>query len=252
MLFGQRQLSVDAANAMREGRYHAAESIYRQLAQQFPQEAGWAGNLGLALHSQGKYQDATIHLEKSLKLQFSSGIATVLGIDYLKLGKPCQAIAPLEKTDQRAALADALNGCKRYSEAARLFEKLGKEREAGRAYWMARDYSSALKLFRKIAPNFANDAEFHYEMGDAVMRTDGAEAALPYLEKSVAVVPGRATLGKAYVELKRYEEAIPHLEAGVPTDSNLLLPLSTAYKQTGRGPEAARALKLYREKMSQN
>jgi len=237
---------------MREGRYTAAESIYRQLAQQFPQESGWFGNLGLALHSQGKYQEATIQLEKSLKLHFSSGIATILGIDYLKLGKSCQAIAPLQKTDQRAALADALNGCKRYDEAARLYEKLGKEREAGRAYWMAREYSSALKLFRKIIPVFADDAELNYEMGDALMRTDGAEAALPYLEKSIALVPGRATLGKAYVELKRYEEAIPHLEAGVSTDSNLLLPLSTAYKQTGRVTEAARALKLYREKVSQN
>ncbi len=220
--------------------------------QQFPQEAGWSGNLGLALHSQGKYQEAVSILERSLKLRPSAGLSTVLGIDYLKLGQPCKAIHPLEGTDQYAALADALSGCKRYGEAAPLYEKLGQTRNAGRAYWQARDYPSAIRIYSRIAAEYSSSPDFNYEYGDSLMREEGAEAALPYLEKATALIPGRATLGKAYAELGRYAEAIPHLEAGVATDSNLYLPLSNAYKRTGREADAARALKAYRDKVTQN
>lgn len=237
---------------MKRGQFAQAESIYRQLMKQFPREAGWSGNLGLALHSQGKYQEAVVALEQSLKLRPSAGISTILGIDYLKLGQPCKAIVPLQKSDQDAALADALDGCKRHLEAAKLYEKLGKFREAGRAYWMGREYTSAASIFSRIEPAYSSNSDFNYEYGDSLMRLDGAEKALPYLEKATALVPGRATLGKAYVELGRYAEAIPHLEAGVKTDPNLYLPLSTAYKQAGRVADSARALKLYREQITQN
>src|SRR5215203_1863928 len=123
---GQQESIVDlsrkGAEAMRAGRFADAEQIFRNLTRRYPREAPWHGNLGLALHSQGKLREAAESIEYSLKLQPNAGLATVLGIDYLKLGEPCRAIAPLEKTDRVEALADAYTGCKRYVEAGRLYE----------------------------------------------------------------------------------------------------------------------------------
>src|SRR4030095_11082978 len=61
-------LSRQGAEAMRAGRYAEAEHVYRELTKQSPNEAGWHGNLGLALHSQGRYREAIQPLERSLEL----------------------------------------------------------------------------------------------------------------------------------------------------------------------------------------
>jgi hypothetical protein len=77
---------------------------------------------------------------------------------------------------------------------------------------------------------------------------EGAQAAIPWLERASSTVEGRAALGKAYAEAGRFLEAIPHLEEAVKADSDLLLPLSRAYKATGRAAEADRALSEYRKR----
>ena len=100
---------------------------------------------------------------------------------------------------------------------------------------------------------FAGDAEFLYEFGDTLARLRGAEAGLPYLEKAVKadpqLAPAHGALGRALLELHRAEESIPHLEAAVDTDAVLLLPLSRAYKATGRLQDAARAEAEYRKSL---
>lgn len=250
-IFGQ-DLSQQAAEAMRAGRYADAERLYRQLVKQFPAEAGWHGNLGLALHSQKRYSQAIPPLEQSLKLHPSPGLFAVLGVDYLKINEPCKAIAPLEKTDQQVALADAYSACRRFPEAAMLYEKLGQPRAAARAYWEARDYEKAEPLFLRIAGQHRGDPEFAYEFGDTLLRAKGAAAALPYLEQATSLMEGRAALGKAYSELNRFAEAIPHLEAAVSLDPDLYLPLSRAYKATGRAADADRALQNYKKQANQN
>lgn len=252
VVFLAQDLSRAGADAMRAGRYAEAERIFRQLAKRQPGEAGWHGNLGLALYSQQKYRESAAALERSLKLRPAVGLYAVLGIDYLKLGDACKAIAPLEKGDRREALADAYLGCKRYAEAARVFEKLGNLREAARTYWQARDYEAAGRLFRLVATDFVTDPAFNFEYGDSLLRASGAAAALPYLEKAASLVEARAALGKAYVELGRFADAIPHLEAGVKADPDLWLPLSRSYKETGRAAEADRALLEYKKRSTQN
>jgi len=245
-----QDLSSQGAEAMRAGRFAEAERIYRQLIQQDPKDPGWHGNLGLSLHSQNRFREATEALERSLKLKPSPGLAVVLGIDYLKLNEPCKAIAPLERTDRLAALADAFYGCKRYPEAARLYTKLGSTREAARSWWQARDYQQARPLYEKLVPKYQADPAFAWEFGDTLLRMEGAQAAIPWLERAVSLVEGRAALGKAYAETGRFAEAIPHLEASIKLDPDLLLPLSRAYKATGRAAEADRALLEYRKRQS--
>lgn len=251
MLAAAQLLSAEGAQAMRAGRFAEAERIYRQLVKQSPEEAGWQGNLGLALHSQGKYRQAVEALESSLKLRPAPGLAAVLGIDYLKLGDACRAITPLEESNRLEALADAYAGCKRYRQAAQLYEKLAKPRLAGHAYWQARDYADARRVFASIASQHGNEPDFRFEYGDTLLRSESAESAIPILEGAISLIQGRAALGKAYVEVKQFENAISHLEVAVSADPDLLLPLSRAYRATGRTAEAERALSEYRKRQAE-
>jgi predicted Zn-dependent protease len=107
-------------------------------------------------------------------------------------------------------------------------------------------------VFSAIAKSHNADPNFAYEYGDTLLRSEGAEAALPYLERATSLIEGRAALGKAYVELGRFSEAIPQLEAAVSADPDLLLPLSRAYKASGRTADADRALSEYKKRQNQN
>jgi predicted Zn-dependent protease len=240
--------SNQAAQAMRAGNFAEAERLYRQLMQQDPKNAGWHANLGLALHSQKKFRQAVEAIERSLQLKASPGLSLVLGIDYLKLNEPCKAIVPLEQTDRTDVLADAYYGCKRFPEAARLYMKRKDIRSAARAWWQARDYAQAKPLYETLAAEHQGDAGFAWEYGDTLLRAEGAEAAIPWLERASSIVEGRAALGKAYAEAGRFADAVPHLEASVMADPDLLLPLSRSYKATGRAAEADRALSEYRKR----
>ena len=86
---------------------------------------------------------------------------------------------------------------------------------------------------------------------------DGADAGLPLLQRAVEaapdLIPARGALGRVLMELGHAAESIPHLEAAAPMDATLLLPLSRAYRATGRTTDAARAEAEYRRKVgSQN
>ena len=78
LLFAQPEvLSQQGAAAMRAGRYAEAERVYRELVKAQPDQPGWSANLGLALHSQGKFREAAVALERSLKLKPSITLAVV-------------------------------------------------------------------------------------------------------------------------------------------------------------------------------
>lgn len=261
--------SAQAARAMREGRFAEAEKLYRQIIAAGETDPRLYMNLGLALHSERKYREAIDAINRFLKANPQPGPAHLLvGVARLKLNQPCDAVAPLEKARQWQStnqvlieLADAYSGCKRYLSAAQTYEQAAKaqaanadlKRAAARSYWQAREYEKARPLFTALAAQRASDPEFAYEYGDTLARLDGAAAGLPYLERAVKaapdLTPARGALGRALVELGRAAQAIPHLEAAAPTDSTLLLPLSRAYKETGRAGDAARVQEEYRRKV---
>lgn len=251
------QLSQAGAAAMRARRYDEAARIYRELAEAPGAQPQWRLNLGLALHSGGRYREAVPELQRFTRAVPAPGPGHLLtGAGLLKLAQPCEAIPPLETARRwRAApevlgpLADAYAGCKRYGEAAALLVQLKEPRQAARAYWLARDYPKARPLFASVAAQHAGDPRFAYEYGDTLLRAVGAEVALPVLEKSVALPEGRGTLGKAYLELGRHADAIPHLEAAIASDANLLLPLSRCYRAVGRTAEAEKALAEYQKQV---
>ena len=69
--------SHDAKKAMSEGRFEAAVSLYQELVRADPDNAGFVLDLGLALHSAGRYREAVRQFEAYLKLADRIGFKTL-------------------------------------------------------------------------------------------------------------------------------------------------------------------------------
>jgi predicted Zn-dependent protease len=264
-----QDLSHEAAQAMRESRFGDAERIYRRILKDMPEDARMHMNLGLALLSGGKDDEAIPEFDRFLKAYPQPGpVHLMAGAARLKLGRACDAIGLLEKARkwQSSAqvlveLGDAYSGCKRPLDAAKSYKDAARlspddprlARAAGRGFWQAHEYQDARSQFVAVEPRFAGDPEFLYEYGDTLARIDGAASGLPYLEKAVRAAPdliaARGALGRALLEVHRAAESIPHLEAAAPTDPALLMPLSRAYRAVGRAEDAARAEAEYRKRL---
>ena len=263
-------LSEQGAKAMREGRFADAERVYRELVKQNPAEARLRMNLGLALYSAGRYDEALVELGRYGKAYPKPGpVHLVMGTAHLKMGRACDAVAVLEKARQWQAseqvlveLGDAQAGCKRYADAGETYRAAAKldgrggktARSAARSFWQARMYGEARELFAQVESVFGDDAEFLYEYGDTLARVEGAEAGLERLRKAVEKEPrltaAHGALGRALLDVGKAAEAVPHLERAAPVDATLLLPLSRAYKATGRAEDAARTEAEYKKRLS--
>jgi tetratricopeptide (TPR) repeat protein len=269
-LLSAQSLSEQGARAMREGRFTDAERIYREMVKTNPGEARLRMNLGLALYSAGRYEEALREFAAFEKAFPKPGpVHLVIGTAQLKMGQVCAAVAPLEKARQWQAsaqvlveLGDAQAGCKRYVEAGESYRAAAKlephggkvARAAARAFWQARMYAEAKDLFSQSETAFGEDAEFLYEYGDTLARLEGAETGLGRLQRAVEKDPRLAAahgaLGRALLDVGKAAEAVPHLEKAVPVDAALLLPLSRAYKATGRAEDAARTEAEYKKRLS--
>jgi len=258
------------ARALREGRFTDAERIYRGLVKQHPEDPNLRMNLGLTLYSAGRYQEAIQELNRYLKAHPKPGpVHLVVGTAQLKLGKACDAAVVLERARQWQAsarvlveLGDAQSGCKRFAEAGESYRAASKldanggktARAAGRAFWQARMYSEAKDLLSQVEGAYGTDPEVLYELGDTLVRLDGAEAGVERLRRAVQLEPrltaAHGALGRALLDLGKAAEAVPHLERAAPVDATLLLPLSRAYKAAGRLEEAARAESEYRKRLA--
>jgi tetratricopeptide (TPR) repeat protein len=125
--------SQTANQAMAERRFTQAVQLYSELVRAIPDNPGMLMNLGLALHSAGRYREAIPQFAAALKLQPDLTAAKFLtGMSRLKLGEPLAAIAPLSEAVQaepanplfRLELADSLLSPGRFSESATHFRKL--------------------------------------------------------------------------------------------------------------------------------
>jgi tetratricopeptide (TPR) repeat protein len=264
LLFAQdvTTLSQQGAEAMRAKRYAEAEGVYRKLVQQDKANPMWRMNLGLALHSSGRFAEAATELDVFVKARPAPGPAhLLLGTAHLKLRKACEAVSALEKARAwnpalaTLELADAYYGCQQYLKAAKAYEAAPKPtaavtRQAAHCYWQARQYPDARRLYAVVAAAFDTDAAFQYEYGDTLARAEGAARGLPFLQRAHALqpdfLPARGELGKALLAVGRAADAVSHLEAAAAADTALLLPLANALRQVGRGAEADQALARYR------
>ena len=263
-------LSNEGAAAMRAGRYADAVRVYRSLIANDSANPMWRMNLGMALAYTGRHREAAAEFGAFLKARPEPGPAhLMLGLSLLKLGEHCAAIEPLEAAlrwpgkpnSAWVELGDAQYGCKRWEPAAKSYAAAARldpgnqrlARQLARCWWLARRYEEARPAYAALESRFRGEPEFQFEYGDTLMRVEGSEAALPWLEKAVASAPGllaaRGTLGRALMDLGRPADAVSHLEAASPTDPALLLPLSRAYRALGRLQEASRAEAEYKAKL---
>ena len=89
-------------------------------------------------------------------------------------------------------------------------------------------------------------------LGDVVLRLGDAEGSLGHFRQALAQDAGSAEayagLGKALIQLKRYDETIPEMERAIqgnPELASLHLYLSQAYRATGRMEDAKREAEIF-------
>ena len=90
--------------------------------------------------------------------------------------------------------------------------------------------------------------------GEALVEDQQLDRAIPVLEHAVkapdALPHAPASLGRAYVQAGRYEEALPFLQAASATDEDgdVHYQLARAYQALQRPAEAAKAMAVYQQK----
>jgi tetratricopeptide (TPR) repeat protein len=145
--------------------------------------------------------------------------------------------------------ADAIQAWKAALELAPGDPRL--EQELATSVYMSRDYVAAEKMARELIAKDSKVAEMHFILGDSLMNQQQPEQAAESLRKALGLRPAypaaQAVLGRALMQMGRSAEAIPHLVAGLPADSDgsLHFQLSRAYRDAGQPEKAAAAMKTY-------
>lgn len=105
------QKSQQAKQAMDAAHFPEAAALYRELVRALPDNPGLRLDLGLALHSEGKYSDAIVQFQAAVQGQPDLEPAWfMLGLSHLELNQPRDAVDPLERAlridpaDQRTRL----------------------------------------------------------------------------------------------------------------------------------------------------
>lgn len=123
-------LAQDAASDFARKDYISAAEKYERLSRLQPKSANVLNNLGISYHLSGRIRDAMPVLRKALGLNPNLLSANLfLGIGYVQLNQPEQAIAPLEKVlsldrtnrDALLTLASAHYALKRFDLAAKAY-----------------------------------------------------------------------------------------------------------------------------------
>ncbi|QOY85130.1 tetratricopeptide repeat protein [Paludibaculum fermentans] len=127
------------------------------------------------------------------------------------------------------------------------------EMEVTSSLYVNRDYAAAERNARDMLARDPEVPELQFILGDSLVNQQHLEQALPALEKAVQLrrdyPAAHAVLGRVFLQLGRGNEAIPHLKAALPadTDGSLHFQLSRAYQDAGQAGEAAAVRKAYQE-----
>ncbi len=134
------------------------------------------------------------------------------------------------------------------------------EEDLASALYESRNLDEALPLLARLtgpAKTARTDLAFFY--GDALLRAQQVEAALPYLKAAAAGQPEaivvRASLGRALLQTGDAAAALPHLEAAAAaddpqSDGAAHYQLAQAYQRLGRADQARTALAEYQKRQA--
>jgi predicted Zn-dependent protease len=120
----------------------------------------------------------------------------------------------------------------------------------------AGDYGAAAPVLLVLLNAQHSTPELNFLYGASLMNLEQPGKSIPFLEAAVRLDPGflpaQAALGQALLRTGKPADAIPHLRAALPGDSdeNIHFQLLRAYQLTGQTNLAARALAEYRDARS--
>jgi predicted Zn-dependent protease len=124
------------------------------------------------------------------------------------------------------------------------------ERALAEALVQAHDTDEAVPLLERLTRE-RPDAALLFMYGDALMQGQQVERAIPILERAAAAkdapAAAHAALGRAYMQVGRYGDALPHLAIGVKDDQDgdTHLQLARAFQALGRPADAQKAMAEY-------
>jgi tetratricopeptide (TPR) repeat protein len=203
-------------DAMAAGRFAEAISIYTELAQALPNDAGILMNLGMAQSMAGRPRDAVKPLERAVKLQPTLHPAWLfLGTAYLEMGDAASAVRSLTKavaTDSRSLkarqmLAEAYLSLERYEDAGRELVKLTEIDPTSATAWYGLGQSHeararvAFDRLRQAAPGSPYESLL---TADVLVSQQQYEEALALYRSALEKRPGMRTAHEAVAEV--YEE----------------------------------------------
>jgi len=126
------------------------------------------------------------------------------------------------------------------------------EVEIAKSLAASKDFDGAREIVSKLLAGDGEALELNFLQGGIFLDLQQPEQAIPFLTQAVKAdqkfLPAHASLGRALLLLDRAGEAVPHLEASLPADSDggIHFQLSRAYQSAGEPGLAKEMLAKYR------
>jgi len=222
------QLQVAVAHHQ-AGRLREAETIYRSILSERPDDPNALYLLGVVALQVGRNEEAHDLLNKAIAVSPGNADAhNMCGETCRALGRPDEAIS-------------------HYREALRLNPKFaGAINNLGNVYMELGRYEAAAAEYERaitLAPEFAMS---HDNLGLAMKALGRPEEALPHFERALSIAPdypgAHNNLGNTLRDLDRTDEAIGHYRRAIALDPRFAEAhnnLGTALKASGRLDAAA-------------
>ena len=189
-------LENEGIERLESGKYEQSEIIFLELIELDPDNSKAYKNLGNAVFSQGKLEEAVAYYQKGLSLEGDADATTYynLGMVFHQQGKLEEAIACFEKfLLLNPNSADALNNL------GNSFQRLGK-------------FDEGIACFQKALTLEPNNALILNNLGTAFQTVGKLEEALACYQKALSLEPNDAmahsNLGVFFMEQHQFEKAM--------------------------------------------
>ncbi len=231
---------LSAAYSRKTGDFASAEEACRQAIELDPQSGLGHAFLGRVLAASGRQEEALTEMQTALDLapqgpwvQESAGWINAVHDDW-EAAVPHYDLAATYRPNWASFLSllgEALRETGQYDQALEYYEKelqLGQGYEAsayqdiGLTLWDKGDSPGAIDNLKKSLTLDENDDYTHWALGAIWDEQEDYEAALPHLQRAVALVPNNAGyqewLGDCLYYLGRYEEARVAIDKSLELD----------------------------------
>jgi tetratricopeptide (TPR) repeat protein len=213
-----------AQRAMASGNYGQAVDIYSRLSSAFPQNLDIKRNLGLALHSMGRYSDALECFDFILqRAPLDKAALLFSGIELTGLDEPTKAITNLTRVLEHYG-----------EDSTGLFAR-------GRAYLSLDEFTSAAQDFSKVIQLDPQNTKAWEGLGKAYLL--GAQQAFEFVEGHGAFSgEWYALLARSYLSQEDYKMAFRFFheaESHSPDLPGVHAGLAELYRQTNHTDWAA-------------